>query len=646
GFWGVREVAIKKFNCLAKEATLEPIKQEIDMLKRLSYRHIIQFYGETEIDEELVLVTDLAEGGSLRKAIKSNLIPPKAWSIKFRIAQEIARGLAYIHSEGVLHLDLKSDNVLLTRYLEVKLCDFGMSQVKTSSASRSPAEAKVKGTYRWMAPEILETKKPKYSTKSDVYSLGVVMWELAAHCTVPFEQLHDASMVVLVIKRGEREDLPDDTPSKYRFWVKRCWDHIPANRPEAHEVNLNLEEGIVKHCYHNSHDHTFFRAALSSSLLSVGHHHTAMVVPEIDGSLHRPGTHSSHYVDTRTINSQSTGIVTNVTKSQNQSPTTQALDEAEREFMDLYCRAMRGDHEAQNRVADLLLNGIGVPKSESEAFMWFQRAADGGIAYAQASLALLYVQGRGVEKNNDEALRWVTMAVAQGCPTGQALLGWMHENGLGGVERDDLMAEQLYRKAADQGSSTAQCSLGWMYLHGRGVEQSDNRAVEWFRKAAEQEDPRAESALGMLSFFGDGLRENEEQAAALCRKSGENGDYHGRFYLGLMHELGIGLAQDDEQAKLFFYLAADRGRKPGMSHISWISRSGRRREAKSRAEIAALYIKGANEGIAAAQFGLGVLYDKGRGVERSKAQALAWYTKAAEQGHQFATDRVEFLGSV
>ncbi|KAG0223128.1 hypothetical protein BGW41_005703, partial [Actinomortierella wolfii] len=236
--WGKRRVAIKKFRVTQAEVGHESIKREVQLLERLRDRHIIQFYGTTYHDGMLVLVMDYADGGSLQGAIKKRILD---WPNKIRIAQEIARGLDYIHQEKILHRDLKSGNVLLTRAMEAKLCDFGMAVVKVTSSSRS--NVALKGTHRWMAPELL-TSQPRYSTKSDVYALGMVMWEMAANCTIPFRNQPDNFVVISIVKDGEREKLPLYTPADYRTWVERCWDQDPAKRPEAGELIVDDDDDM------------------------------------------------------------------------------------------------------------------------------------------------------------------------------------------------------------------------------------------------------------------------------------------------------------------------------------------------------------------------------------------------------------------
>ncbi|KAF9970469.1 hypothetical protein BGZ73_006810, partial [Actinomortierella ambigua] len=407
------------------------ILREVRLLESLRDKHIIQFYGTTEHEGRLVLVMEYADGGSLEEAIEGGR--QFDWPTKSRIAQEMVRGLAYIHHMDVLHRDLKSMNVLLTRFLEVKLCDFGLATVKIRSASKSNS---TKGTLRWMAPELFAAK-PAYSTKSDIFALGVVMWELAANCTTPFCQQLDNFMVVGLVKSGEREELPDDTPLDYRQQVERCWDQDPAKRPEASEMVTKDDDPVGGRGVRGGET----TVSITQSIRSMSIYYSAI-----------EGTEKANNVDHKLAPDVDT----------------------------LLAHANTGDLDAQVALAAKYEKGDGATQSDTEAFKWYLRAAALGSTEAQFKAGEYFRNGQGTSKNQAVAVYWLQQAAEGGHAAAQNSLGWMYQNGYG-VERNYNHAVSWYRKSADQGNATAQNNLGWMYENGYGVERDYNQAVSWYR---------------------------------------------------------------------------------------------------------------------------------------------------------------------
>ncbi|KAG0224134.1 hypothetical protein BGW42_005312 [Actinomortierella wolfii] len=234
--WGCQECAAKKFFNTHSDLDEKKIQKEVNVLQRLRHSNIVQFYGMHRVDNHIYLIMELAERGTLTQAINKGLLD---WLDKTRLAHEIARGLEYIHQEGILHRDLKSANVLLTRNMEAKLADFGLAKIRSTvsgNLSMSSAGGRITGTLGWIAPELFYKNKPPYSTKSDVYALGMIMWEMAANCTWPYKDQNNGGLIAVHVTKGGRERLPNNTPPKYREWVERCWHHDPNQRPHASEI--------------------------------------------------------------------------------------------------------------------------------------------------------------------------------------------------------------------------------------------------------------------------------------------------------------------------------------------------------------------------------------------------------------------------
>lgn len=200
--------------------------------------------------------------------------------------------------------------------------------------------------------------------------------------------------------------------------------------------------------------------------------------------------------------------------------------------------AEMGHAKGQNNYASMLMQGSGVPKNETEAFLWFQKAANGGAELAQLTLGRIYEQGRaGQKKDPAEALVWYEKSAAQGNLDAQYqaaalyyfgddgvkrdyakaclwaekavkgghagaenLLGSLREDGLG-CPADLKAAVVLYSSAAEKGDAKAQSNLGRLYLQGRGVEVSVDKAYPWLVKSAFQMEITAIRMLDELAKY-------------------------------------------------------------------------------------------------------------------------------------------------
>ena len=139
-----------------------------------------QFIAACKKPPVYCIITEYMSQGTLRMYL--NKKDPYSLSPEtiLTLALDISRGMEYLHAQGVIHRDLKSQNLLLNDEMRVKVADFGTSCLET----KCQATKGNKGTYRWMAPEM--TKEKPYTRKVDVYSFGIVLWELTT-CLLPFQ---------------------------------------------------------------------------------------------------------------------------------------------------------------------------------------------------------------------------------------------------------------------------------------------------------------------------------------------------------------------------------------------------------------------------------------------------------------------------
>ncbi len=180
GTYHGQPVAVKRF----KEAKLSSseqaqLKDEAAVMANLHSPFLISLLG-LSLESPPLLVMELAPGGSLYHLLKdsSQALP---WSQRLRLLRDIALGLSVLHAHELLHRDLKSLNILLDADGRAKLCDFGLSTLKSQAK-----ETRDVGTLLWNAPEVLQGKAA--TPASDLYSFAIICWEVAAR-RIPYQTL-------------------------------------------------------------------------------------------------------------------------------------------------------------------------------------------------------------------------------------------------------------------------------------------------------------------------------------------------------------------------------------------------------------------------------------------------------------------------
>ncbi|VDO37586.1 unnamed protein product [Haemonchus placei] len=198
------------------------LKEETDIkhLRHLNHPNIIKFIGVCTQAPCYCLVMEYCPNGQLGDILKSDrVIEWCSWS------RQIAEGMEYLHKNKVIHRDLKSPNILFDEEGVVKICDFGTShqQKKQNSTVMSFC-----GTVSWMAPEVM--KKQPCCEKVDVYSYGVVLWELVTR-EQPYKNINQMAIIYGVGSNNLSLPIPDSAPDGLKMLMRQCWSTTPRNRP-------------------------------------------------------------------------------------------------------------------------------------------------------------------------------------------------------------------------------------------------------------------------------------------------------------------------------------------------------------------------------------------------------------------------------
>jgi serine/threonine protein kinase len=165
---------------------------EVYIMRKIRHKNIVRFLGACTKPKTLCIVTEFMKNGSVYDFLHKRKGSFKLSSL-LKAAVDISKGMDYLHQNRIIHRDLKSANLLMDEHELIKVADFGVARVKAESGVMT-AET---GTYRWMAPEVIEHKP--YDSKADVFSFGIVLWELLTG-KIPYEFLTPLQAAIGVVQ--------------------------------------------------------------------------------------------------------------------------------------------------------------------------------------------------------------------------------------------------------------------------------------------------------------------------------------------------------------------------------------------------------------------------------------------------------------
>ncbi|BAF25744.1 serine/threonine-protein kinase STY46 [Oryza sativa Japonica Group] len=234
GTYCSQDVAIKVLKPERINADMQrEFAQEVYIMRKVRHKNVVQFIGACTKPPNLCIVTEYMSGGSVYDYLHKHKGVFKLPAL-LGVVMDVSKGMSYLHQNNIIHRDLKTANLLMDENGTVKVADFGVARVKAQSGVMT-AET---GTYRWMAPEVIEHKP--YDHKADVFSFGILMWELLTG-KIPYEYLTPLQAAVGVVQKGLRPTIPKNAHAKLSELLQKCWQQEPAERPDFSEILETLQ---------------------------------------------------------------------------------------------------------------------------------------------------------------------------------------------------------------------------------------------------------------------------------------------------------------------------------------------------------------------------------------------------------------------
>ncbi|CAB4398666.1 unnamed protein product [Rhizophagus irregularis] len=414
--------------------------------------NILKFYGLSHLDNQMVMVVEWAELGSLREVYNTYDI---AWPSKVQIALDICRGITFLHTCSILHHDIRCANIMMTLRLEPKITGFEYARL-TTSATTSMTE--LTDVVHWLAPEKLRLAKDQpYNTKCEIFSFGMLLWELAFE-KIPYENWNMERIKEWVLS-GKRErlvfgrDKPEieELQQEYKQIIVAAWQDDSQIRASLQFLFMELNKLAQKY-YDPRSNSPALKPDKTIDLDGTLYKNDPVSVSD-QGGEDLPEFEDDFSLDSiPEIPTLDDGISAHKKKE-----TTKAWD--------IFCEHTNlGSTKAKYWKGYYLWEGYAGQKDRKQASTLFKEAADDGLADAQLRYAFSLVGNQGSKFDRKVFIEYLT-------------------------------------KAAENQNSTAQFNLGDLYLNGKlGVPQNVELGKKYLRLAALTNQPKAIEILQKLGM--------------------------------------------------------------------------------------------------------------------------------------------------
>ena len=231
---GLTKVAVKKLN--PSTISANEFFEEVSLTKQLKHPKLVQLYGVCTKEEPIYIITELLEHGSLLIYLRGHGAHLLKLPQLLDIGAQVASGMAYLEEKGYVHRELSARNILVSENLSCKVKSISMARILSEDVYE--AHTGEKFPVKWTAPEAL--LHHHFTIKSDVWSFGVLLYELITYGCSPYPGMNN-TQVVEALQTGYRMPCPEDGPEQLYKIMRECWRDDEPSRPTFESLHWRME---------------------------------------------------------------------------------------------------------------------------------------------------------------------------------------------------------------------------------------------------------------------------------------------------------------------------------------------------------------------------------------------------------------------